>query len=561
MSLLDIAFQAALQHHQAGRLSDAETGYRRVLAADPGHADSLHLLGVIAAQCGHLDAAVDLIGHAVAARGDIAAYHVNLGLAEQGRGRAEAAEACYRRALALEPGNADAHNNLGILLQNRGEPGAAAEAFERCLAARPDHPDAPINLCLALRNLGRIDEAVACGKRAVAARPESPEALSNLGLALDNAGEAAVAIDYFRRAIALRPDYVEAMNNLGLALQSTGQDEAALALFAEVLARQPQNAKARLSAGMIRLLTGDFAQGWADYEARWAELEARDRGIPRWDGSEGAGRSILVWQEQGLGDTLQFCRYVPLLAARGWRVTLDVQKPLLRLLGRLEGAVAVTEGTGLEARDFDAQCPLVGLPLHFGTRLDSIPAALPYLSADPDDSARWARRLAEAGLPAAGQALRVGLVWAGNSYRGSPFLTLADRRRSIALDRLAPVLAVPGIAFVSLQKELKPGDDPAASGLIDVMEEVRDFADTAAIVAALDLVIAVDTSTLHLAAAMGKPVWLLNRFDTCWRWLRGRDDSPWYPALRQFRQPAPGDWDSAIAVVAAALQDVSPAIS
>ena len=548
----------AVQHHQAGRLAEAEAGYRQVLARDPRHADSLNLLGVIAAQCGHPDAAIELIAQAIRLNDGVAGYHINLGLTEQGRGRTDVAAECYRRALELAPEDADAHNNLGIILQDQGQFDAAAAHFERSLAARPDHAEALINLGLARRNQGRLEEAVACGERAIALRPNSAEACNNLGLALENLGRVEAALTHYRQALVLRPDYAEAANNLGLALQHAGQDEAALAQFDHALALRPDYAEAQLNQSMVRLLTGALRPGWRQYEERWRSRQMasdrRDLAVPRWDGSAGEGRTILIWAEQGLGDSLQFCRYVPLLAERGWRVIVEVQPPLARLFRGLAGAAAVVATDAATGMRFDCHCPMMSLPQHFDTVLDTIPARLPYLSPEAADVARWGKCLAASGLPPDG--IRVGLVWAGNARRHSPLLTIADSRRSIGLDQLAPVLAVAGVRFVSLQKDLRPGEAPAERGLVDVMDKIGDFADTAALIAHLDLVIAVDTSTLHLAGAMAKPVWLLNRFDTCWRWLRGRDDSPWYPTLRQFRQTRSGAWDEVIAAAATALQRV-----
>ena len=547
-------FALAVQHHQAGHLAEAERLYREVLAAEPNHAGALNLLGVIAAQYGHADAAVALISRAIALEGGNAGYHVNLGLAEQRRGRADVAEACYRRALDLAPGNANAHNNLGIMLQNHGRYDAAADHFERCLATQPDHAEALINLTLARRNQGRLEEAITCGRQALALRPNAPEAHNNLALALDNIGRVEEALAQYRQALALKPDYAEALSNLGLSLYHAGQPEAALGAFDRALGLRGSYGEAQLNQAMVRLSIGDFQRGWAQYEARWQTgqmaLERRHPDLPLWDGSAGAGRIILLWAEQGMGDTLQFCRYVPLLAERGWRIVLEVQAPLVRLLGGLAGVTTVLPLGAMSAADCHA--PMMSLPLLFGTVLDTIPAPIPYLTPAPEDVERWGQRLAAAGLGE--QGLRVGLVWAGNPRRFSPLLALTDARRSIALDALAPLLAVPGTRFVSLQKDLRPGEVPAAHGLLDLMDAVEDFADTAALIAQLDLVIAVDTSTLHLAGAMGKPVWLLNRFDTCWRWLRQRDDSPWYPTLRQFRQPALGDWSPVLATAADALR-------
>jgi tetratricopeptide (TPR) repeat protein len=615
---LSAQFARALQFHQAGRLAEAERLYRQILAIEPGHSESLHLLGVIACQCGQAGAAAELIEGAIRLRGDVAVYHYNLGLALQSLGRTEAAIAGFERAVALQPDYVEAQNNRAALLLAQGRLDAAADGFERALALKPDHveacfnlgvarlrqnrpeaavrhleqalalrsdhPEAWCHLGLALERLDRLAPAAAAFERALTLRPEDAEALHGLGAVrqrqerLDEAAacfERAVAVQpgraagwyalgsvrhrqsrpddaagCYERAIALRPDDPGPYANLALILKDRGDLPAALALLDRALALQPDHAEAQLNQAMIRLLAGDFAAGWRQYEWRWQtrqlDPDRRSFTMPRWDGSAGNGRTILLWAEQGLGDTLQICRYAPLVAARGWRVVVAVPASLTRLLRSLPG-VSVQE-IGAPPAAADCHCPLMSLPLLFGTRVETVPAAPRYLAADPADVARRRPLLA-----APGAVLTVGLAWAGNPGVLSAMHQGVDRRRSIPLGRLAPLLAVEGVRFVSLQKDRRAGERPESFGLLDIMDEVRDFADTAAIIAALDLVITVDTAIVHLAGALGKPVWLLNRFDPCWRWLLGRDDSPWYPGLRQFRQTAPGDWSGPIAAAAAAL--------
>jgi len=264
---------------------------------------------------------------------------------------------------------------------------------------------------------------------------------------------------------------------------------------------------------------------------------------PLWRGEAGDGRVLLIHAEQGFGDSIQFCRYAPLVVARGWRVVMEVPGALVRLFAALPDVTCVAAGEALP--DYDAQVPMLSLPLAFGTLVESIPAAVPYLQVPAGEVARWG-----AMLPPAPR--RAGLVWAGNPRAFSRVLAEVDQRRSIAPSLLAPLLEVPGWQFVSLQKE------GAAWPLVDVMDQVADFADTAALIMSLDLVISVDTAVAHLAAALGKPVWLLNRYDACWRWLRGREDSPWYPTMRLFNQTAAGDWEGVIAKVAGALSHKEP---
>jgi hypothetical protein len=303
---------------------------------------------------------------------------------------------------------------------------------------------------------------------------------------------------------------------------------------------------------MALLAAGDLTAGWREYEWRWktAQLRSgyRDFGKPLWQGEAGAGRTLLIWAEQGFGDTLQFCRFAPLAAARGWRVVMVVQKALVRLLGSLPGVDQVLP-SGAVMPPIDSQCPMLSLPLALGITLDTIPCAPSYLSADPSHVAAWKARLP----PLCGERLRVGLVWAGNPGR-SPVLSAVDRRRSMPPELLASLLGIDGVAFFSLQK----GSHALSGrpGLIDVMAEMTDFADTAALVANLDLVISVDTAVAHLASAVGTQVWMLDRFDPCWRWLTGRRDSPWYPGLRIYRQPEHGAWSAVVSAVAADLQTI-----
>jgi hypothetical protein len=295
---------------------------------------------------------------------------------------------------------------------------------------------------------------------------------------------------------------------------------------------------------MALLAQGELPAGWQEHEWRWATRQFsgghRHFAQPQWRGEAAEGRSLLVHAEQGFGDTLQFCRYVPLAAARGLRVILQVPKPLSRLLCDLAGVDRLlTDGDALP--QFDLHCPMLSLPLALQTTPATIPHDVPYLHADPALTAHWAMRLAATPTP------RVGVAWAGNPRAQLLDAAAIGRVRSIAPERLAPVLQLPGPCFVSLQKDGAP--PPAAFRLVDRMAEVQDFADTAALIANLDLILSVDTSVAHLAAALGKPVWLLNCFDPCWRWLVGRRDSPWYPTMRIYQQPGPGDWDPVVAEI------------
>jgi Flp pilus assembly protein TadD len=464
-------------------------------------------------------------------------------------GRLQQAEAAYRQILTIDPAHADAHHALGAVLHGLGRPAKAEASYREALRLRPNYPEAYNNLGSALYDLGRLAEAEASYREALRLRPNIPDVHNNLGAVLNDLGRPAEAEASSREALRLRPNFPVAQYNLGSALYDLGRLAEAEASYREALRLRPNYLEAHHNLGHALLLAGRFEEGWKEYEWRWKLLSssARDFSAPLWRGEAIGDRTILLHAEHGLGDTLQFCRYAPLM---GCRTILEVHAPLVRLLSRLSGVMQIV-ARGDRLPPFDLHCPLLSLPQAFSTTLDTIPAAIPYLSADPALAANWQARLV--GL----DGLRIGLVWAGGQRLNFPAQAAMDRRRSIALKALAPLGEVSGVSFVSLQKDgpaAQAADPPHGMMLHDFTTDLHDFEDTAALIANLDLVISVDTSVAHLVGALGKPVWLLNRFDTDWRWLLNRDDSPWYPTLRQFRQPSPGDWDRAVCAVRDALQ-------
>jgi tetratricopeptide (TPR) repeat protein len=484
----EAVYAQALRHHREGRLDEAVALYRRTLAARP----------------------------------DFAEAQYNLGVALSRQDRPDEAIACHRRAIALRPDLPEAQFDLGCLLAARGETEAAAACFRHAIAARPDYVAAHNNLANALKELGRPEEALASHRAALRLRPDIAALHFNLGNTLKALDRPEEALAAWRRAVALKPDYAEAHHALSVLL----------------------------------LARGEMAAGWEAFEWRWRAprmvRSRRDFAQRQWRGEEARGRTLLIHAEQGFGDTLQFCRYASLAAARGPRVIVEAQPPLVRLLGGLDGvAQVVARGDALPA--FDLHCPMMSLPLALGTTLETIPANVPYLHADPARTAELGARLATLDPPGR---MRVGLVWAGNPRADLPPRESAHaQRRSLDPALLAPLLAIPGARFVSLQKA-GPAS-PAAFGLIDPMAEMADFADTAALIASLDLVISVDTSVAHLAGALGKPVWVMTRRDHCWRWLEGRTDSPWYPTLRLYRQTIQDEWGDVVARVAADLRGLA----
>jgi tetratricopeptide (TPR) repeat protein len=507
-------------------------------------------LGNALVRLGQPDEAIGCYRKTLDLRPDFLEAQNNLGNLLREQGRLEGAVACYRRVLDLRPNSPDVANNLGIALGEQGRLSEAVACYRRVLELRPDLPEAHNNLGHALERQGRLDEAIACFRGALHRRPDFPKALYNLGNTLAAQRRLDEAVVCYRKALQLSPDYTEACNNLGNVLREQGRLDDAVTWLRRAVALQPDFADAHGNLALALLAQGDWAAGWKEYEWRWQTppMIGSRRGFaqPQWCGEPAAGLTLLVHAEQGLGDTLQFCRYASLAAARGLRVVVEAQKPLVRLLLSLDGVQAVVaRGDGLP--DFDLHCPMLSMPLALGTTPATIPPAPSYLRADAAEVASWRTRLAALG----NRGPRIGLVWAG-----SPGLP-SDRRRSIGPERLAPLLGVPGVHLFSLQKTGPAA--PEAFPLTDFMDEVADFAATAALVANLDLVVSVDTAVAHLAAAMGRPVWLLDRFDPDWRWLAGGRDSPWYPTLRLFRQPHPGDWDSVLAEVVRDLRKLAAA--
>jgi Tfp pilus assembly protein PilF len=468
-------------------------------------------------------------------------------------GRLEAALAGYEQALKLQPNLLPAHQNRARTLLMLDRPEAAMAACAAGLAVVPQDHLLWTARGDALQELGRPAEALPCYDRALAQAPGDPWTLTNRGNTLLALGDVAAAMAHFDAAIAANPSLADAHYNRARALQDRGETDAALQGYAHALAAQPDHVAARWNQSMCRLLAGDFVQGWPERWG-WGQVPERPFPMPRWTGEPLQGHSILLHVDQGLGDTLQFCRFATAVAAQGAQVVLEVQDGLVKLLRSLRpGFAVVAQGAPLPPCDFHVS--LMDVPRLLGVTVATIPAEIPYLHADP---APWRARLDA--LPGC----KVGLVWAGSPRLDQKRNARLDERRSIRLAGMAALAGVDGVQFISLQKG--PAADQAATpppGLVlhDWTDALEDFADTASLVAGLDLVISVDTSVAHLAGALGVPIWLLNRQDTCWRWLLGRDDSPWYPTLRQFRQAEAGDWESVMTRVAQALAAFPPPVA
>lgn len=538
----------------AGRYLEVENRVSGMLQQHPNLGVAWKLLGASLMMQGK--ESVSALQKAASLLPEDAEAHFNLGLTRQGLGQIGEAVAGFRRAVEIKPDFAEAHDNLGLALKDIGLCDDAVACHRRALEIKPDFAEAHNNLGMALKNLGHFDEAVASYRRAVEIKPDFVKAHNNLGnalLSLRRFGDAAAC---FRRALEIKPDYANAHSNLGITLQDIGQLDDAIASFRRAVAIKPDFAAARYNLGCALLSSGSLTEGWQEFEYRWKTgvMGARPFAKPQWLGdAELHGKAILLHAEQGFGDTLQFLRYAPLVAKLGAKVYLEVPLPLKSLATSCAGVAAVF-AVGDALPSFDFHCPLMSLPLAFHTELATIPSEVPYLAASTIKSAQWRERLGQKST------LRVGLTWAGNPRKhlaAGDGVRMGDLQRSIHFDQLCSLLEVPGIEFFSLQL----GDDAVRQlngnpQVIDVTADLHDFEDTAALIDNLDLVICVDTSVAHLAGAIGKPVWLLNRYNTCWRWLMEREDSPWYPTVRIFRQPSFGDWNSVISNIKQALANI-----
>ncbi|WP_109481000.1 tetratricopeptide repeat-containing glycosyltransferase family protein [Paraburkholderia sp. C35] len=533
-------FQAAFDAHLAGRLDEAERGYRQTLEADPHHADALHLLGVVLLSGGVWAEAEALIRWAISLRDD-ASFHANLADLLMKRRRIPEAEAACRRAIAIDAGCALAHFLLAEAANGAARVAEAEQTYRRAIACQPDLIAAHNNLGTLLMSVNRLDEAVAMFHSALAVDPHYIHALYNLGMAQLRSLRLDEAETAFRRALDVRPDHRDALHNLATTYKLAGRYAEAEHCYRQTLASHPDFADARFNLGILLLMLGRLDEAWPHAEARYSPQRHQKHvpppsGTPQWQGEPLEGKSLVLWHEQGYGDCVQFARYAPLLKARGVRhLTLMCPEPLKPLMTTLDGVDQVCTHTS-EIGPSDYWAYPMSMPLQFGTTLDTMPASLPYLQALPERIARWRVRLGTQ------PGIRIGLVWKGFAENAH------DATRSLpGLAPLAPLWDVPGANFFSLQKgqgEDEAAAPPAGQPIVNLGSDITDFADTAAIIAQLDLLITVDTAAAHVAGALGKPCWLMLPRDwTDWRWLLERDDSPWYPGvMRLFRQSDSRDW-------------------
>ena len=534
----------ALALHRQGRLREAERLYARVLKATPDNFDALHLLGLIKAQNSQMGEAYRLMSAALKLKPDAPDALVNLANVLHALKRDGEALGVLDKALALRPGDPDALHYRGNTLLALARPAEALACFDTVLTHEPRHIEALLNRGVALATLQRPQEALAAFGAALAVAPKHGGAHYNRGNALAALGRNEEALAAFDRSLSLAPDHAAAWNNRGRALQALNRCAEAVESYDRALALQKDYADAHFNRALALLTLGDLPRGFADYEWRWKRSGMTDtrrnyRGR-LWLGEYPiAGKTILLGAEQGLGDTIQFARYVPLLARAGAKVVLEVQAELKALLSQLDG-VASCHARGEALPPYDIYCPLGSLPLALKTETATIPSDIPYLRADERRIGKWRPQI-EA-LPGK----RVALAWAGHARHAN------DRNRSMALEALTPLFALEGISFVSIQRELRDGEDQALSRFQRVTHiggGLDDMADTAAVIALADLTLAVDTSVAHLAGALGRALSLMLPFAPDWRWTLGGERCPWYPQARLYRQPAPGDWASVVAAL------------
>jgi tetratricopeptide (TPR) repeat protein len=572
--------EAAVRHFSAGQYLEAQLCCRQALERDADNAETLHLIGLIALQARQYDHAVEWISRAIRQQPKVD-YLTSLGTALQRQGRRNDALLTFDKAVQLKPDDAGLWRNLGSALADAGRLSEAALSFQHALKLDPCLWDAAFQAGFLLHHEGRSEEALGLFKLHEKMPPESNLALqmralamyiegrfeqgladitrawerdpanaglcNQLGVFLQRLHREAEALPWFDRALALQPGFVGALRNKAFALTNLHRFDEALSVHDEIKALDPDDEKTDFDASLVELLIGNFEAGFARREARskLAGFAHFDFSQVRWLGNDSiAGKTILVVNDEGFGDLIQFARYIPMLAALGARVILLVEDPAVSLLSGMAGVAEVLPKSAGGLPDFDRYCPVCSLPLAFDTRLETIPASLPYLpSPDVELVQVWEERLGPR------ERLRVGLVWSGNPKHFN------DHNRSIPLKLLVPLLDADA-TFISLQKDPRASDAAILrerSDIIDLTSGLADFAETAALISCLDIVIAVDTAIAHLAGALGRPTWILLPHTPDWRWLLNRDDTPWYPSVRLFRQDETRDYGSVIARVRSEL--------
>jgi tetratricopeptide (TPR) repeat protein len=550
-SCFEFHFNLAAALYQSGELADAAQSYRQAIELKSNDADAHYSLAVVLQKMNDPVAAAQVYAKALQFRPEFPDALSNLGFLCISLGDLKSAESLLRRAIELEPNHINAHCNLANVLVNRGDTPGAMALCRAALAMNPNHALVLCNYGALCTDTGDLQGAEIALRRSVAIDPTNVDAHCNLANAFAKQGNVQAATEATHNALAINPKHALTLCNFGVLLDSIADFDGAVRYYLRSLEAEPGFKLAQYNLSIQRLAAGDFAAGWQAYEARWGTPEFRsqrppDLIQPQWQGEDIRGQRIVIYSEQGLGDTIQFIRYVPMVAARGATVVLRVQPALVRIVSTLDPSIRVVSAESNEGADFEWRCPLMSLPLAFATALATIPATIPYLHADASAVEAWSHRLPPRGL-------RIGLVWAGNPKN------VRDRQRSIPLSKLGQITHAHGATFYSLQKGPSSSElteTPNEFPIIDLGPHLDDFTDTAAILANLDLVITVDTAVAHLAAAMGKPVWMLIARVNDWRWLRERCDTPWYPSIVLFRQTTVGQWDDILDRIESALRSM-----
>jgi tetratricopeptide (TPR) repeat protein len=505
------ASKLAIKHYMSGNLKRASEIYLEVLRDRPDNTDALFMLGVMSAQKGNFNFAIE----------------------------------CFLETININPAHIGAYYNLGNVYRDKGQINEAFKCYLKVIQLNPMHPEAYINLGIIHRAQRRFHEEIKCYQKAIQINPRSAEAFFNLGHAFFDKEQFDKALACYEKVIRLNPSFSHAYMNLGLVLRISGRQVEALSCYQKVIQINPDDAEAHWNLSNVLLLTGNFKPGWKEYMWLWkTEDYLKQRRLfsqPEWNGSDIKGRTILLYAEYGFGDTIQFIRFAPLVEKYGARVIVECQRELASLLQTSEGMQKVIP-RGKDLPDCDIRCSLMMLPVLFDTSLETVPDKIPYLTANPALVEKWHKRLLYDNSK-----MKIGIVWSG----------VSTSRKFCSLDTFAPLAQLEGISFYSLQKGeavKETVNTPKGMQLYDYTDEINDFSDTAALIENLDLVISIDTSVAHLAGALGKPVWTLLPFVPDWRWLLNREDSPWYPTMKLFRQPSLGDWKNVIDKVLVNLQ-------
>lgn len=548
---------------QLNRLTEAIECYGKVVEIEPNNADGYYDLGIVLKMSSRNLEAIAMYERAIALKPDFSEAYFNRGNALKELNRLAEAVSSYESAVLIRNDFHESRINMGNCYKDMGLYDKALECYDRLIELIPDYAEAYSNRGLILHGIHRLNDAVIDFNRAIDLNPKYAEAFSNLGNSLKDLNYFGDALLCYEEAIRIKPDYVEGYANMGLMLQEFNRPKEAIACYDQALALKPGYAVAEWNKSLSLLMEGNYSEGWKLYESRWrlshVSTKFGEDIKKKWDGSQNlSGKTILLYSEQGLGDTIQFCRYAKSVKALGATVLLIVQKPLFKILLALEGVdKLLLEEEPLP--DFDYFCALMSLPSVLGTTLDTVPSPFKYLYSPIEKNEYWRKKVGVC------EKVKVGIVWNGGFRADQPELWSVNARRNIELEIFSSHLQNVDVIYYSLQKGEPAESEIKEHGLkywpsrnfLNYADELNDFSDTAALVEQLDLVISVDTSTAHLAAALGKPTWILSRFDSCWRWLLNRSDSPWYDSVRIYRQDESRDWRPVLKAVAFDLVSLS----